>query len=318
MKHGLLASELAGLNKPQTEQVQKQWKALQHGREIVHLPLSPFGDSLEGFAVHPQVWHPTKTSARYHASYLFFNNARLFRDKRGLDMGAGTGIMGIVMARYGASHSVLSDISHAAVINATENVKRFNLEGKTTVLQGDLYENIPEHTFDFIVFNQPFFSGTPEPGDAISASMLNSGELIDRFLENSKRYLSSAHKTIIMMPSYAKAGDRNNPVIQGPRHVEDMHTRILGTSGADATRGSAVRARSGDWIEGVGHVLGEDTCAAPRENKSTCMRRAFLQQMAEEDVQQIVFYIAEDNLHAADAFRAAIEKALKVQTFVCW
>jgi toxin ParE1/3/4 len=39
------------------------------------------------------------------------------------------------------------------------------------------------------------------------------------------------------------------------------------------------------------------------------MRRAFLQRVAEEDVQQIVFYIAEDNLHAADAFRAAIEKA---------
>jgi toxin ParE1/3/4 len=59
----------------------------------------------------------------------------------------------------------------------------------------------------------------------------------------------------------------------------------------------------------VGHVLGEDTCAAPGENKSTYMRKAFLQQMAEEDVQQIVFYIAEDNLAAADAFRAAIEKA---------
>jgi plasmid stabilization system protein ParE len=34
-----------------------------------------------------------------------------------------------------------------------------------------------------------------------------------------------------------------------------------------------------------------------------------VQRAAEEDVQQIVFYIAEANLHAADAFRAAIEKA---------
>lgn len=39
------------------------------------------------------------------------------------------------------------------------------------------------------------------------------------------------------------------------------------------------------------------------------MRKAFLQKAAEEDVQQIVFYIAEDNLAAADAFRAAIENA---------
>ena len=39
------------------------------------------------------------------------------------------------------------------------------------------------------------------------------------------------------------------------------------------------------------------------------MRRAFLQQKAKEDVREIVLYIADDNLKAAEAFRLALERA---------
>jgi plasmid stabilization system protein ParE len=38
------------------------------------------------------------------------------------------------------------------------------------------------------------------------------------------------------------------------------------------------------------------------------MRRAFLQQKAKEDVREIVLYIADDNLKAAEAFRLALER----------
>ena len=37
------------------------------------------------------------------------------------------------------------------------------------------------------------------------------------------------------------------------------------------------------------------------------MRKAFLQQKAKEDVREIVFYIADNNLKAAEAFRLALE-----------
>jgi toxin ParE1/3/4 len=39
------------------------------------------------------------------------------------------------------------------------------------------------------------------------------------------------------------------------------------------------------------------------------MRKAFLQQKAKEDVREIVLYIADDNLKAAEAFRLALERA---------
>jgi toxin ParE1/3/4 len=38
------------------------------------------------------------------------------------------------------------------------------------------------------------------------------------------------------------------------------------------------------------------------------MRKAFLQQKAKEDVREIVLYIADDNLKAAEAFRLALER----------
>jgi toxin ParE1/3/4 len=39
------------------------------------------------------------------------------------------------------------------------------------------------------------------------------------------------------------------------------------------------------------------------------MRKAFLQQKAKEDVREIVLYIADDNLKAAEAFRLSLERA---------
>jgi plasmid stabilization system protein ParE len=39
------------------------------------------------------------------------------------------------------------------------------------------------------------------------------------------------------------------------------------------------------------------------------MRKAFLQQKAKEYVREIVLYIADDNLKAAEAFRLALERA---------
>lgn len=224
-KSQLSSDETRGLNVEQTAQVMKQWKDLQHDRESIPMALSPFGDTLEGFLVYPDVWHPAKTSARYHASYLFFNNVRLFGGKKVLDMGTGTGLMGVVAGLYGASSVVLSDISPIATENARANVEHFSLQHKATVVTGDLFENVPKERFDFIIFNHPFFPGTPEEGDTISASMLNPGELIDRFLDEAKKYLEPSGR--IMMPFYAKAGTRNDPVLQGPRHGYRVETTFL-------------------------------------------------------------------------------------------
>lgn len=225
-----MTAHASQLTDVQRQQVKKQQKAMRHDHHEVDIPLSGHGELLHNFIVDLGVWNPAITSARYHASYLFYNNTRLFAGKTALDMGTGTGLMAVVMARGGAKHVVASDVSVPAVDNARHNVERFKLQRVVDVRHGDLFENVPEQ-FDCIVFNHPFFCGVPEAGDTITASMLAPDDLIHRFLEQADVHLSS--NGVIMMPFYTKAGTANDPAVQGPKHGFDVTTcfRTLSRSG---------------------------------------------------------------------------------------
>lgn len=74
-----------------------------------------------------------------------------FLDKVVLDMGCGTGVLGILAALKKASRVVAIDIDKWACANATENARKNNTE-HITVLQGDS-ELILEEQFDIILAN---------------------------------------------------------------------------------------------------------------------------------------------------------------------
>ncbi|MEM7151282.1 MAG: class I SAM-dependent methyltransferase [Myxococcota bacterium] len=75
--------------------------------------------------------------------------------QRVLDMGCGTGIVGILAAQRGARSVVLADRCQHAVDNARANVVHHQLQERCEVRQSDLFTSI-EGTFDLIVFNIPF------------------------------------------------------------------------------------------------------------------------------------------------------------------
>lgn len=149
-------------------------------------------------------------------------------------MGTGTGLMGIVMAMSGAKMVILTDISTTAVDNAKENVEKFKLEKIAKVVQGDLFENIKEKV-DFITFMQPYFGDEPPKGDTIASSMLDSGNLIKKFLQQAPDYLNKGG--LIVMPFYSKAGKVNNPLIQGPKYGYDVSTTFRTNSGSGLQTG---------------------------------------------------------------------------------
>jgi hypothetical protein len=186
--------------------------AHQHDRYCVDLSLSR-GVDLRDFVVCRGVMRPEVMSSIVLARYLS-DRTDLFSRKTVIDMGSGTGIQGIVMARSGASHVIFSDISPAAVANTRENSRRFGIEHKSDILEGDLFAQFPEERAEVIVFNHPFFPDDPVKEIPISISMLDSGSLIHRFLEQAKTHLNG----VILMPYFALAGPNNDPGIQGPEH----------------------------------------------------------------------------------------------------
>lgn len=202
------------MNDSQKEMVLLQYSKHQHDDFEVDYDVSGEGDILKGFLVKKGVWDFLKASGRYHARYMFYHNADLFVDKTAIEIGTGTGIIGIIMAKYGARKVIMSDISEKAVENARENIRRFDCEKNTEIVQGNLFENVREKA-DCIVWMIPFFAGFPTKGDTISASMMMDPALFERFLNDAKRHLNE--NGVVVICSYSLGGDLTNPEVVGKK-----------------------------------------------------------------------------------------------------
>lgn len=195
------------MNDKQKEIVLIQWQKHQHEDFELDYDVSGEGDVLKGFIVKKNVWNPFLASGRYHARYLFYHNG-LFFNKTAIEIGSGSGLMGIVMAKHGAKKVIMSDISSSAVENTKTNLKKFGFDGTSSVIQGDLFENIKEKA-DLITWMIPFFAGNPPKNDTISASMIMQPKLLERFLEEAPLYLNL--DGVIVIPSFSLGGYLTDP-----------------------------------------------------------------------------------------------------------
>lgn len=82
---------------------------------------------------------------------------RLNRPARILDMGAGSGIIGTLLAKGGAKEVLCVDVSFDALLVARQNAVALEVEGTTSFLACDLFSSIrKEPVFDFICANLPY------------------------------------------------------------------------------------------------------------------------------------------------------------------
>jgi methylase of polypeptide subunit release factors len=202
-------SALVHMNETQRAIVLSQKQIHAHKTHEVDYDVTGEGDYLKGFVLQEGVFSPFASSARYHARFLFYNS-HYFQDKTVFDIGSGSGILGVVMAKYGAKKVIMSDVSKYALENTQTNVQKFGLEKICEVRESDLFSRIPEKA-DAIIWNIPFFEGNPPEGDTISASMMMSKELFDRFLKEAKTHLNP--EGVILVPSYSLAG--HDPMARG-------------------------------------------------------------------------------------------------------
>ena len=90
------------------------------------------------------------------------NHVKSFKDKTVLDIGTGTGIIGLYAAKLGAKKVVATDVDKAAIECTRENAQRMNLSPVVEaryVPPGDTSAYVvikPEETFDLIMGASPF------------------------------------------------------------------------------------------------------------------------------------------------------------------
>lgn len=119
--------------------------------------------------------------------------------KKCLDMGTGTGIIGLKMFHAGAEKVVSADVNMEAVEEAREKLSEFD---SSEVVQSDLFENI-EGGFDLIAFNPPYLPEDEEDVDdeGMWVGGKSGEELTEEFLEQAEKHLNEGGEILFVVSS---------------------------------------------------------------------------------------------------------------------
>jgi release factor glutamine methyltransferase len=119
-----------------------------------------------------------------------------FEGKRVLDLGTGSGVLGLYCALRGA-HVMVADIDERAVHHAIDVGKRLGVE-----LQGvtsDIFENLSER-FEWILFNPPYL-----PSEGLNDRTVDGGPkgrvVINRFLDDLPNHILKNGAAFLLVSS---------------------------------------------------------------------------------------------------------------------
>jgi S-methylmethionine-dependent homocysteine/selenocysteine methylase/SAM-dependent methyltransferase len=98
--------------------------------------------------VEPDVFVPTQGS---FLVWKFLFNEAIGKGGRCLDVGCGTGLQTVQLARNGAAHVHAIDVDRRAVANTLTNAFRNGVADRVTAAAVDLYPWVPEERYDVIV-----------------------------------------------------------------------------------------------------------------------------------------------------------------------
>jgi release factor glutamine methyltransferase len=147
--------------------------------------------------VHPGVYPPSDDS------YLLVDSIDFQPDDVVLDVGCGTGLVSLIAAMR-VYKVVATDVSHAAVRNTKENLRRNYLEKTCEVVQTDLLSILsPEVTFSKILFNPPYLpeDDTQTDMDHALVGGRKGTELTERFIRTAKEHLRSDGELFVVASS---------------------------------------------------------------------------------------------------------------------
>ncbi len=161
----------------------------------VHFPYLIITAGL-GIVVRKNVFSPS----HFNGWKIFNKNFPSVRNKNVLEIGTGTGVTALFLAKKGAKKVVAVDINPHAVRNAKENVKLNQLKN-VEVRRSDIYSRIKKNErFDVIYWNMPFM---PMPPDYKHRSVLERGlfdpgyKITKKFLEEGKKFLVQEGKILL-------------------------------------------------------------------------------------------------------------------------
>jgi release factor glutamine methyltransferase len=132
------------------------------------------------------------------------------RDKEVLDLGTGSGMLGLFCAKMGA-HVTVADIENSAMESVRAAARRLNL--MIEPVRSDVFSTMTAR-FDIILFNPPYL-----PSDEIKDPSVDGGNkgryLIDRFLAELSAHLKENGFALLLVSS-----------LNDPRAIIESHREL--------------------------------------------------------------------------------------------
>jgi HemK-related putative methylase len=115
-----------------------------------------------------------------------------------LDMGTGSGIGAMFAARAGCRVTAV-DINPEAVRCARINALINHVEARVQAIEGDLFSAVVGRSFDYVLFNPPFFRGEPEQ---LLDKAWRAESVIERFAQGLPAALAPHGKALVVFSSH--------------------------------------------------------------------------------------------------------------------
>jgi len=142
--------------------------------------------------VPSSVFHP----GFFFSTHLLLNQVKKLsvRNKKILEPGAGSGLISIYAAQQGATVTA-TDINPESIRCLEKN----SLENKVqlTIIESDLFDNIPLQTFDIIAINPPYYKKWPQSYTDYAWNCGENGEYFQKLFSQLKNYIHE--KTVVLM-----------------------------------------------------------------------------------------------------------------------
>jgi len=140
------------------------------------------------------VFHP----AFFFSTQLLLNQIKKLSlsNKKMLEPGAGSGLISIYAAKQGAEVTA-TDINPAAVQCLRHNSAQNDV--RLTIIESDLFDDIPPQIFDLIAINPPYYKKDPESSADFAWNCGAHGEYFQKLFSQLENYIHDSTKILMVL-----------------------------------------------------------------------------------------------------------------------
>ncbi len=138
---------------------------------------------------HPGIFYSTKM-------LLEFIGRQPVSQAKVLEIGAGTGIIALSTAQMGAIVTA-TDINPTAIENIKQNALLNDVSIR--IIHSDLYDQIPEETFDWVLINPPYYPRNPKTDAEFAWYCGANHEYFEKLFGGLSQYISTTTKVIMVL-----------------------------------------------------------------------------------------------------------------------